>query len=108
MDGRRLLGVWAVAVALLCGSALPALAVEATEEAPSAEERPAPDINQIGTQNEVSQEFLPEEPEPPAFFRFFNVPLIAVGVLMVAALLGAYLLWQPRFAEERRSRKRRR
>jgi hypothetical protein len=107
---KRLLGVLVLAV--LVGSALftvPAMAVEATEGA-AEPEGPAPGINEIGTQNEVSREFLPapDEAAPPPFFQFFNVPLFAVGVLAAVALLFAYLIWQPRFAQERRSKRRRR
>ena len=107
---RRLAGVLVLALLLCLGAlATPALAVEATEGA-TEEHGPAPSIDEIGTQNEVSREFLPapDEAEPPAFFRFLNVPLFAVGVLAAVGLLFAYLTWQPRFAEERRSRRRRR
>lgn len=106
---KRLPGVLLIAVLSLGVLAAPALAVEATgTEGAPAEEEPAPSISEIGSQNEVSKEFLPEEPETPAFFRFLNIPLIAVGLLVVTGLLFAYLTWQPRFAEERRSRQRRR
>lgn len=104
---RRLAGAFGAALLLLSIAALPAAAVEATEGA-AQEEGPAPTIDEIGTQNEVSREFFPEEAEEPPFFRFFYGPLIAVGVLMSFGLLVAYLLWQPRFAEERRSKRRRR
>ncbi len=103
---QRLVGVLLV-VLMAVGAAGPALAVEATEAGP-AERGPAPSIEEIGTQNEVSGQFLPERAEPPAFFRFFNLPLIALAVVAIALLLLTYLVWQPRFAQERRSRRRRR
>ncbi|CAN5580386.1 MAG: hypothetical protein M3493_09700 [Actinomycetota bacterium] len=109
--GKRLLGVLVLAALLGSGLfAVPAMAVEATEGAAEEPEGPAPDIGEIGTQNEVSREFLPapDEAEPPSFFQFFKVPLFAVGVLAAVALLFAYLIWQPRFAQERRSKRRRR
>ncbi|MDQ3343599.1 MAG: hypothetical protein M3524_08505 [Actinomycetota bacterium] len=107
---KRLLGVLVLAVLVGSAFAVPAMAVEATEGAAEEPEGPAPDINEIGTQNEVSREFLPapDEAAPPPFFQFFNVPLFAVGVLAAVALLSAYLIWQPRFAQERRSKRRRR
>lgn len=108
---KRLKGVFAVALVLLAVGLLaaPALAVEGEATEGPAEQGPAPSIDDIGTQNDVSREFVPLEPtEEPPFFKFFYIPLIVAGVLIVAALLFAYLTWQPRFAEERRSRKRRR
>lgn len=106
----RVAALTAALLVVVLGGALlsPAAAVEAEGSEAPAEQGPAPDIGEIGTQNEVSNEFLPEPTEPPAFFRFMNIPLVAAGALVGAALLIAYLVWQPRFAEERRSRRRRR
>ena len=97
----------AVTVLLLGVFAAPAMATEATDGAAAGEEGPAPSVDEIGTQNEVSQQYLPEKAEPPPFMRFLYVPLVIVGLLMAAALLFSYLRWQPRFAEERRSKRRR-
>lgn len=96
-----------VAVLMLGVLAAPALATEAPEGAAPEEEGPAPSVEEIGTQNEVSQQYLPEEAEPPPFMRFLYVPLVIVGFLMAGVLLLQYLRWQPRFAEERRSKRRR-
>lgn len=85
----------------------PAWAVEEGGEVAPEEEGPAPGINEIGTQNEVSQQYLPEPSESPPFMRFFYLPLVIGGFLITGALLALYLVWQPRFAEERRSKRRR-
>lgn len=99
--------VLALMLVLFVAVSPPALAVEEGGEAPAEEEGPAPGIDQIGTQNEVSQQYLPEPAEPPPFMRFLYVPLVVGGILIVGALLLMYLVWQPRFAEERRSKRRR-
>lgn len=95
-----------VAVLLVGVVVTPAAATEAASEA-AEEEGPAPSIDEIGTQNEVSEQHKPEPAEAPPFMRFLYVPLVLVGLLMAAALLFNYLRWQPRFAEERRSKRRR-
>ncbi len=97
----------AVTVLMLGVFAAPVMATEAEGGAPAEEEGSAPSIHEIGTQNDVSKQYLPEEAEPPPFMRFFYVPLVIVGLLMAAALLFSYLRWQPKFAEERRSKRRR-
>lgn len=101
--------VRAVTLALLvafmvCLGATAASAVE--EGAEPTEHGPAPSIEEIGTQNDVSQQYLPEPAEPPPFMRFLYVPLIIAGIVIIGLLLMLYLVWQPRFAEERRSRRR--
>ncbi len=108
------LGTVGVLVALLLAgvvvgaAAMPAWGVEEEGDAPAAEEHePAPGISEIGTQNEVSRQHLPPPAEPPPFMRFLNWPLMVVGVVVALIMLLLYLLWQPRFAEERRSRRRR-
>ncbi len=102
---QRLLGVVVLVLAVALGAAAPALAVE---EGGAPEERePAPSIDEIGTQNKVSREFLPPPAEPPAFFPWLYYPLFIAGVLVGSLLLFFFLVWQPRFAEERRRRRRR-
>lgn len=104
----RLLAVLALVVVLFAAVAAPAWATEAAGEAGApSEEGPAPSIDEIGTQNDVSSQYLPEPTEPPPFMRFFYIPLILGGFLIAGALLFMYLVWQPRFAEERRSKRRR-
>lgn len=107
---RRTARMWlilALAFVVLGALAAPAFATEAEGGAPVEEEGPAPGINEIGTQNDVSSQWLPEPTELPPFQKWLYVPLAIVGFLVIAALLYLYLVWQPRFAEERRSKRRR-
>ena len=97
----------AVAMLMVGVFATPALATEAEPTAAAEEEGPAPSVDEIGTQNDVSKQYLPEKAEPPPFMRFLYVPLVLVGILMALMLLLSYLRWQPKFAEERRSKRRR-
>jgi hypothetical protein len=101
----RVVAVLALLVTLMGVLAVPAFAAE--EGGASAEEGPAPGINEIGTQNDVSNQYRPEPTELPPFQPWLYVPLAIVGLLMVGGLLFMYLMWQPRFAEERRSKRRR-
>lgn len=103
----RITAVVAFVLLILAVAALPAFATEAEGEAPVVEEGPAPGINEVGTQNDISNQFRPEESELPPFQQWLYVPLAIAGFLVVAALLFLYLTWQPRFAEERRSKRRR-
>ena len=95
----------AVFVALLVTGAN-AFAVESASEG-AGEDHGAQTIEDIGADNEISSKYLPEETELPPFQRFMYVPLFAVGILVIVALVLGYLRWQPRFAEERRSKRRR-
>ena len=108
LGSARLLAVLALVVALLGGFASAALATEAASEAGAeAEHGPAPDIDEIGERNEVADQYRPEPAEHPPFMRFFYIPLVIVGLLVAGMLLFSYLVHQPRFAEERRSKRRR-
>ena len=107
--------IWLVAT-LSIGSAGAALAQEAGPSEAGATSEPAAatdehggghDIESIGTQNEVSKQYLPPPSELPKFQRVLYIPLTIVGLLVIAMLLFRYLQWQPRFAEERRSKRRR-
>lgn len=97
----------ALATLFVLALAAPAFAVEEGGEIAPEEQGPAPGIDEIGTQNEVSSQYLPEPAEPPPFMRFLYVPLVIAGIFIVVLLLLLYLAWQPRFAEERRSKRRR-
>ena len=103
----RLAAVLALIVAVLGLAAMPAAAVEGEGGTAPAEDSEPLTIEDIGSNNEVSNAFKPEPAEAPPFMRFFYVPLIIGGFLIVGALLMLYLTWQPRFAEERRSKRRR-
>lgn len=102
----RLAAVLALLVALALAAASPAAATEAEATAPAEDDQHLT-IEDIGTGNDVSNEYKPEPAEAPPFMRFFYVPLVVGGFLIVGALLFRYLAYQPRFAEERRSKRRR-
>ena len=105
--GSRLLGVTSVVLLMLLGLfSVPAVAAEADEdadptEALEEEHAPLPSIEEIGSQNEVSQQFRPEAPEPPVFADALLYPLLALGVVVTVVALVLYLVWQPRFGRER-------
>ena len=94
----------AMTALFLRAPAAPAAAVEATAPA---EEGPAPGVEEIGQQNDIANQYRPEQTELPPFQRFLYVPMVIAGILIVVALLLQYLRWQPRFAEERRTKRRR-
>jgi hypothetical protein len=105
---KRVMGVALLALLLLSLMALPALAVEDAEEeggVPSVEEQePLPDIDSIGTQNETSRQFFPEAYEEPSLFPPIVYGLLITGAIIALVLLVMYLLWQPRFAQERQKK----
>jgi hypothetical protein len=103
---KRLVGVLAIVLFALGLLGAPAAATEG-ETAPAGEQEPAPTIDQIGQHNEITQEYFPEPSEPPQWTQWLYYPLLIMGVLAAAMLLLRYLQWQPRFAEERRNRRRR-
>ncbi|MEX0660097.1 MAG: hypothetical protein WD080_13280 [Egibacteraceae bacterium] len=97
---KRLVAVLMM-VLLACAVAAPAMAVEAggeSEELPSYEE--------VGSGTETSLEFRPEPYEQPTVFAGLLYPLLLLAGVAVIGVLGLYLLWQPRFSEERKAKKR--
>lgn len=106
--GKRALGVFA-AMMFVGGLflAAPAFAGEADEELDEPEHTELPSIDEIGTQSERAQEFFPEEYEQPSVFPFMIYPLMLVGGIVIVAVLVLYLVWQPRFSEERKEKSRR-
>lgn len=106
---KRLTGVSLLALLLLSLMALPALGVEDLPEDPGAgsveeEEEPLPDIDSIGTQNETSRQFFPDAYEEPSVFPPMVYGLLVIGGIIALVLLVMYLLWQPRFAQERQKK----
>jgi hypothetical protein len=100
----RLIG--AVVVALLLAGTLfagAALAVEAEPHGPTE----LPGIDEIGSQSEIAREHFPEPYEAPSVMPKLLYPMLIVAVIATIAILGLYLLWQPRFAEERKSKTKR-
>lgn len=96
--GKRLLGVLLM-VLLVCAVAAPAMAVEAEGEEPEHEEMPSYD--EVGSGSETSQEFRPVPYEQPSVFSGMLYPLMILAGIGVLVVLGLYLLWQPRFSQER-------
>lgn len=91
------------ALALIGVVAAPALAVEEGDPA----QHEAPTIEEVGTQSETAREFFPEAYEAPPVFDYFLWILGGAALLVTIAVLLLYLVWQPRFAEERRTKRRR-
>lgn len=92
-----LLLVWTLALPL----AAPALAVEEGEAVEEAEAPAPPEFDEICGEGAPTADFCPEPYEEPSWFRWLVRPLVIVGFLLVTALLVAYLVYQPRFAQER-------
>lgn len=95
----RLLGVVTMLVLLLAGLAAPAMATEARREPPPLEE--------LGTGSEISQRWFPEGAEEQPFTEALVFPLAVLGVGASLVVLVLYLRWQPRFAQERKEKRRR-
>lgn len=112
---KRVLGVL-LTVLLLFAVAAPAFAVEAGgggEEGEEGEElevehEELPSFDEVGTGSEISQEFRPVPYEQPSIFKMLVYPLAAVAGIAVLVILTLYLLWQPRFSQEREAKKQRR
>jgi hypothetical protein len=104
---KRLSSVALVAL-LMCTAvlAVPALAVEDEEGAPEQQELPS--MEEVGTQSETSRGFFPEEFESPTALAPVLWSLLIGGIVVVLIALTLYLLWQPRFAEERKQKRARR
>jgi 4-amino-4-deoxy-L-arabinose transferase-like glycosyltransferase len=100
----RLFGVLVIVTLLVF--AVPVAAVEGT----ASEAEPPPSMEEIraaNADNPVADDVLPQPAEAPSWTQWLYIPLTVVGLLMAFLLIIRYLQWQPRFAEERRSRRRR-
>lgn len=102
---KRLLGVL-MFLLLACLVAAPAMAVEAEGEEGEVEQEELPSYDEVGSGSETSLEFRPEPYEQPSIFASLLYPLLVVAGVAVLAVLGMYLLWQPRFSQEREAKKR--
>jgi len=90
-------------VALLVPLASPAFATEGPP--PGGEgggEGEEPSLDTLGTQSTVSQQFLPSPAPEPSALAPIKWLLLGLGVAVCVALLLLFLMWQPRFAQERR------
>lgn len=101
---KRLLGVLLLAL-LVVAVAAPAMAVEEEGE-PAVEHEELPSYDEIGSGTETSLQFRPEPYEQPSLFAGMLYPLLILAGVAVLAVLVLYLLWQPRFSEEREAKKR--
>ncbi|HVM13021.1 MAG TPA: hypothetical protein VM287_01660 [Egibacteraceae bacterium] len=106
---KRLLGVLMMVLMTLVIAA-PAMAVEAEEEGEEleVEHEELPKYEEIGTGSEISQEFRPEPYEQPSLFAGILYPLAVIAGIAVLVIFGLYLLWQPRFSQEREAKKQKR
>jgi hypothetical protein len=91
--GKRRFGVL-VLVLLVLALAVPAGATEAGAEAPAYE-----DI--CNEANPVVLEHCPPSYEEPSVFPPILYTLLIIAAVIAVALLVLFLLWQPRFAQER-------
>lgn len=104
---KRLMLTLVVAVCLVAALAGAAAAIEDAPADGGPTPHQMPGFDEVGSGSEISQGFRPSEYETPAFFRFILYPLLGVGLLATLLLLFAYLLWQPRFVAEGKTKRRR-
>jgi len=94
----------AVVLLLALASLSVAAPVMAVEDAPAPGEEVEPEptsLEEVRQDNEVVQEYLPEPFEQPTVFRPIVPVLLAMGLIISLIIFGLFLLWQPRFAQER-------
>lgn len=106
---KRVLGVLLMML-LSFVVAAPVLAVEAEGEEGEeleVEHEELPSYDEVGSGSETSQEFRPEPYEQPSLFKMLLYPLAAIAGIAALVVLGLYLLWQPRFSQEREAKKQR-
>jgi len=100
------LGLRGLVLALLLLAPVSAAPAFATENEPSvggAEVvEPEAGLDSIGTQSSVSQQFMPEPAPEPSALAPIKWLLLGLGIAVTVALLLLFLMWQPRFAQERR------
>lgn len=103
LSGRGLRGLVLLMLLLVPVAAAPAFATEGEPSGGGSEaEGSAPGLDTIGTQSTVSQQFLPSPAPEPSALAPIKWLLLAAGVAVSVALLLLFLVWQPRFAQERR------
>lgn len=98
---KRLLGVVLLAVLSVAGLVGPAAA---TEEHSGPVRHVLPKLNEVGSQSDTAKEFFPEAPEQPPVFKWFGWPLMVGAVVTSLFVLLSYLVFQPRFAQERKAK----
>ncbi|MGH8907708.1 MAG: hypothetical protein ACRD0K_14605 [Egibacteraceae bacterium] len=103
----RLAGVALVLVMLVSLALGSAGVAGATEAGGPAQQEPLPSFSEVGSQSDIAQEFLPPEYNEPSWFQWLLFPLLIIGIVATAAVLFAYLAWQPRFANDQKTKRRR-
>lgn len=98
---KRLLG--AVLLAVLSVAALVGPA-GATEEHGGPVHEELPTFDELGTQSATAREFFPEPPEEPPVFPWFGWPLMIGALVTTLWVLLSYLVFQPRFEQERKAK----
>lgn len=98
---KRLLGAVLLAVLSIVGLIGPAAA---TEEHGGPVHAELPKFDELGTQSDTAREFFPEAPEEPAVFPWFGWPLMVGALVTSLWVLLSYLVFQPRFAQERKAK----
>jgi len=94
---KRLVGV-AVLFLLVLVTAVPAWATEGGAE----EQEAPPDYDELcNPENPVVLDHCPAEYEQPSVFPPMLYGLLVLAAVAAVVLLVLYLLWQPRFAQER-------
>lgn len=100
---KRLLGVFLLAVLAFAGLAGSAAAVEeGGDHGPVHHELPS--IEEVGSQSDTAKEFFPDDYEQPTVFPWFGWPLMIGALALALWLLLSYLVFQPRFAAERKAK----
>ncbi|HWH32746.1 MAG TPA: hypothetical protein VNU01_08745 [Egibacteraceae bacterium] len=99
---KRLLGVVLLAVLAVAGLAGPVAAVEEGDHGPVRHELPS--IDEVGSQSDTAREFFPPEYEQPPVFPWFGWPLLIGGLVLTLWVMLSYLVFQPRFAKERKAK----
>jgi hypothetical protein len=105
---KRSVGMALIVAMLVVGGMSAMLVVGGVSGTAHAADGPRIEYDEIrANATDAGAEFLPEEFEIPGFFDWLIIPLIAGGVVVTIAILGRYLVSQPRFAREAEERERR-
>ena len=100
---KRLLGVVLLAVLAFAGLTGQAAAVE-EEGGHGPVHHELPSIEEVGSQSETAKEFFPDTYEQPPVFPWFGYPLLIGAFALTIWVLLAYLVFQPRFVQERKAK----
>lgn len=100
----RLVGVALLGMTLV---ALGPTGIAAAVEGELEQQQPLPRFEEIGSQSDIAREYLPEPYEEPSWFQWLLFPLLIVTIVVTGAVLFFYLVWQPKFASEQKTKRRR-